>query len=389
VAATWSLINKTGGVVDGDLVPSADKKSAVFTGHAAGTGVIRAVFGALTDDTGIITVTNAVATKIVIEDKADGTGQPINAKQIASGTSFTAYAISRDATGNFVDNVAADWSLINKTGSVANGDLVAAADGKSAVFTGHAAGTGVIRAVFGALTDDTGIITVTSVVAPPAVTSVAPSRGPTLGGNVVTINGTNLGSATQVTFGGTPATIKTNTATVITVTAPAHSAGVVDVQVVTAGGTSSNTAADDYTFALWEINGKVEGQTKDGKVILSNATVKVVINALDPLYDAVTLANNLVGTATSDANGDYAISTASFREEPLPVGTTVDVTALCSGYKSVTQYGSYDRPTVVCSFQSFTTGYDKNYGNRRLPLEDGMPPNPPWQYLLPNYLTVP
>src|SRR5204862_405130 len=39
-----------------------------------------------------------------------------------------------------------------------------------------------------------------------------------------------------------------DTPTQITATAPAHAAGLVDVSVTTVGGTSANTAADDYTF---------------------------------------------------------------------------------------------------------------------------------------------
>jgi hypothetical protein len=46
-ADAWSLQNKTGGVVDGDLVPAGDAKSAVFTAHIAGTCKIQATSGAL------------------------------------------------------------------------------------------------------------------------------------------------------------------------------------------------------------------------------------------------------------------------------------------------------------------------------------------------------
>src|SRR5205814_8261870 len=72
-----------------------------------------------------------------------------------------AYAISRDAGGNFVGNIAATWSLPVKTGGVVNGDLVPAGDTKSATFTGHALGTATIRATSGSLTtDDSGTLTV-------------------------------------------------------------------------------------------------------------------------------------------------------------------------------------------------------------------------------------
>ena len=164
VAVTWSLFNRTGGVVDGDLVPSADTRSATFTGHAGGTARIRALHATLGEDTtGLITVTSGTATSIRIEDSADGTGAEIDTRTVASGASFVGYAISRDGSGNFVDNVAVTWSLFNRTGGVVDGDLVPSADTRSATFTGHAGGTARIRALHATLGEDTtGLITVTS-----------------------------------------------------------------------------------------------------------------------------------------------------------------------------------------------------------------------------------
>jgi hypothetical protein len=102
VAVAWSLIDRTGGVVDSDLVVSGDARSATFTGHAAGTGRIRAQDATLGEDTtGVITVTAGAATRIRIEDSADGSGAEIDTRTIASGASFTGYAISRDASVNF------------------------------------------------------------------------------------------------------------------------------------------------------------------------------------------------------------------------------------------------------------------------------------------------
>jgi hypothetical protein len=82
----------------------------------------------------------------------------------------------------------------------------------------------------------------------PTVSSVSPSSGPAAGGTSVTITGTNLANATAVKFGSTSASINTNTATQITATAPAESAGTVHVTVTTAGGTSTTSANDQYTY---------------------------------------------------------------------------------------------------------------------------------------------
>jgi hypothetical protein len=86
------------------------------------------------------------------------------------------FAVTRDALGNFVANVAASaWSLTNVTGGVTAADLVVAADLKSARFAGHAPGSAVVHATSGALpVTPTGVLTVTvasgvgDVVAPPA-----------------------------------------------------------------------------------------------------------------------------------------------------------------------------------------------------------------------------
>ena len=91
-------------------------------------------------------------------------------------------------------------------------------------------------------------ITKTVDLSPPAVTGIAPPSGPLAGGTTVTITGTALSSATAVSFGGTPGTIVTNTATQITVTSPAHAAGPIDITVTTPFGTSPIVAADQFTY---------------------------------------------------------------------------------------------------------------------------------------------
>ena len=82
----------------------------------------------------------------------------------------------------------------------------------------------------------------------PAITSLTPAFGTTAGGTVVTLTGTNLGSATQILFNGVAGTAISSTATSATVTAPAHAAGQVDITLTTVGGTSPLVAADHYTF---------------------------------------------------------------------------------------------------------------------------------------------
>ena len=102
-------------------------------------------------------------------------------------------------------------------------------------------------------------VTATVTAIPPAVTKVEPVEGPTVGGTSVTITGTELIDATGVSFGSTAATSYTvNSATQITATAPAGSAGTVDVTVTTPGGTSTTSPSDHYTYVPEPTVTKVE-----------------------------------------------------------------------------------------------------------------------------------
>ena len=83
----------------------------------------------------------------------------------------------------------------------------------------------------------------------PTVTAVSPLAGPIAGGTSVTLTGTNFFAPATVSFGGTAGTaITVNNATTITVTAPAHAVGTVDITVTTGAGTSATSAADQYTY---------------------------------------------------------------------------------------------------------------------------------------------
>ena len=82
----------------------------------------------------------------------------------------------------------------------------------------------------------------------PTITSLSPPGGPLAGGNNVTINGTNLSSASDVTFGGVEATTFTvNSATSITATVPAGAAlGSVSVIITTSSGSNSANLLYSY-----------------------------------------------------------------------------------------------------------------------------------------------
>ena len=86
--------------------------------------------------------------------------------------------------------------------------------------------------------------------AAPTVSGVTPASGPATGGTTVTIIGTNFTGATGVAFGGkAAASFTVASATQITATEPAGTAGqTVDITVTTPGGTSATTTADKFKF---------------------------------------------------------------------------------------------------------------------------------------------
>ena len=85
---------------------------------------------------------------------------------------------------------------------------------------------------------------------PPAVTGIAPTRGPLAGNTIITITGTGLTGATAVKFGETTNTTPLTmvSATKIIVKSPAHAAGIVDVRVMTPGGISAVVSGDKFTY---------------------------------------------------------------------------------------------------------------------------------------------
>jgi hypothetical protein len=85
--------------------------------------------------------------------------------------------------------------------------------------------------------------------ASPTVTAVAPNSGPESGETSVTITGTGFTGATEVRFGLAAAkSFEVVSETSIKATSPASAPGKVHVTVTTEGGTSTTTAADEFTY---------------------------------------------------------------------------------------------------------------------------------------------
>jgi IPT/TIG domain len=82
----------------------------------------------------------------------------------------------------------------------------------------------------------------------PEVTGISPASGAAAGGVVVTISGTGFVSVTGVEFGTTAAGFTVDPDGQITATSPPGT-GTVDVVIVTTGGASPDSAADQFTYA--------------------------------------------------------------------------------------------------------------------------------------------
>jgi hypothetical protein len=88
----------------------------------------------------------------------------------------------------------------------------------------------------------------------PDVTGVTPGAGPIFGGSTVTITGTDFNNVFPPTakpvvmFDSTQATVVSFTDTTIIAISPAHAAGVVNVTVTTAAGTSVVDAGDQFRY---------------------------------------------------------------------------------------------------------------------------------------------
>jgi hypothetical protein len=165
-----------------------------------------------------------------------------------------AFAFSKDGTLGYAGedfqspsiqafNLTADMSGVLTFGS-ANGTITTANDPQKM----FAATNGDLYVGEGSVTEIFGVATKTSKTAP-TVTGVSPNQGPSTGGTVVTITGTNLTNATEVQFGLLDAVdFVVDSDTQITAVTPAGTAGVVDVTVTSAGGTSRNSFNDKFTY---------------------------------------------------------------------------------------------------------------------------------------------
>ncbi|NHQ93027.1 autotransporter domain-containing protein, partial [Janthinobacterium lividum] len=220
-------------------------------------------------------------------------------------------------------------------------------------------------------------------VAKPVVSSISPTSGTTAGGTTVIITGTGFSGTTAVTFGATAANgFTVNSATQITATAPAGSAGTVDVRVTSAGGTSNTSANDQFTYvaapAVTSISPTSGPATGGTTVTITgtgfSGTTAVTFGATAATGFTVNSATQITATAPAGSSGtvDVRVTTSGgtsatsaadqFTFVAAPAVTSISPTAgPATGGSTVTITGTgFSGTTAVTFGATAATGFTVN-----------------------------
>ena len=248
-----------------------------------------------------------------------GPAPTITANGVSPSTGSTSGGTSVTITGSGFTAVTTGVTF----GGIAASFTVNSVSQITATTPAHSAGPVDVVVITGA-----GTATATAAftyISPPAVTGIAPNKGPTVGGTSVVITGTSFTGATLVSFGTTSASFTVNSATQITARSPAGNAGAVDVTVTAPIGTSATSAADRFTyFALPAVTSIAPN---NGPIV--GATAVTITGANFTGATAVRFGSN---TAT------FTVTSATQIAANSPAGSagTVDVTVTTQGGTSAT-----------------------------------------------------
>ncbi|MGW0579855.1 IPT/TIG domain-containing protein [Streptomyces sp. NPDC002920] len=234
-----------------------------------------------------------------------------------------------------------------------------------------------------------GSAAVAAAPARPTVTALSASSGPVAGGTRLTVAGKNFTRVTSVRFGSSPGTrVAVASATRLTVTAPRHAAGRIDVVVTAAGGTSAAVTADRFTYVappavtavapaagptaggtlvtltgknFTKVTGVAFGSASGGSVRVASSTKLTAVapkHAVGRVDIRVTTAYGTSGAVTADGftyAAAPAITSVSPAGGPVAGGTTVTVTGTnLTGASGVTFGGVAGKILRVASATSVT-----------------------------------
>jgi formylglycine-generating enzyme required for sulfatase activity/subtilisin-like proprotein convertase family protein len=177
---------------------------------------------------------------------------------------------------------------------------------------------------------------------PPAPTlgSVSPTTGPTAGGTLITLTGTNLTGATGVTVGGVACTsVQVVSATTVTAVTPAGTVGAKAVAVTTPSGTASLAGAFTYATVVVPSWATLIEAAPDPAVVTS-ATLRAAITATGLAWrvrDTATQIEMLLIPPGSFQMGCSASQSYSCDSDESPVHTVTLTNAFYLGRYEVTQ----------------------------------------------------
>jgi hypothetical protein len=265
VAKLTSISPTSGGVFGGSKVTLKGKNLQSVTGVSFGS--VAATDFSATSDT---------AMTVTVPSSASGTGKvpvtllnPGGTSAVAGSNWFTyvapkvtGFSPSSGPAAGGTSVLLSGAGLAGVTGVTfagASASITPSSD-KQILATTPAAPSGAGQAVV-TLSGPGGLsftLTKTFTFLPPKLTSISPMNGPIAGGTVLTLKGSLLTGATDVTFGGVSAksSIVQVSDTQLKVTAPAQTApGAVSIAVVTPSGTTPPVKAGQFTYLLPSITG--------------------------------------------------------------------------------------------------------------------------------------
>jgi glucose/arabinose dehydrogenase len=201
----------------------------------------------------------------------------------------------------------------------------------------------------------------------PTVTSITPNSGTTNGGTAVTIAGTGFLTGATVKMGGNSATVlAVVNSTLITATAPAHTAGAVDV-VVTNTDTKTGTLTSGYTYTtapnpaptVTSIN-PTTGVTTGGTTVTITGTgflAGASVSFGGTAATGVALVNSTTISASTPAHAAGAVNV-------VVTNTDAKSGTLTNGYTYTTPTGTIALSTVVSGLSS-PVGLERPPGDNR------------------------
>ena len=258
----------------------------------------------------------------------------------ASGSTNGGTAVTITGTGF------AAGATVTIGGNPATGVTVGNSTSITATTPAHAAGAVGITVTNADGQSATSANAFTYIAPPPTIASVAPASGPTAGGTVVTITGTNYAAGATVTIGGTAATgVTVVNSTTIQATTPAHAAGAVNV-TVTNGDSQSATRTNGFSYlapppmvaGLAPTSGSTGGGTAitisggnflPGAAVILGGTAATGVTVVNSSTITATTAAHAAGTVdVMVANADGQSSTlGGAYTYVVPVGVAVDSVA--------------------------------------------------------------